>query len=77
MREILRFIAPRKTYMYILRALPKGNTCMIFLGGKFPFFPKCIKLFMIPKDIQLLQIPNQKKRNNFLHKIARSNPCRF
>lgn len=51
MREILRFIVLRKIYMYILRVLLKGNICMIFLGGKFLFFLKCIKLFMIFKDI--------------------------
>lgn len=47
-----------------------ANGIYDFSGGiNSHFFPKCNKLFMIPIDIQLLQISNQKQRNNFCIKL--------
>lgn len=49
-----------------------ANGIYDFSGGiNSHFFPKCNKLFMIPNDIQLpvLQISNQKQRNNFCIKL--------
>lgn len=64
----IKIYCPKKNMHVYYECIANG--IYDFSGGiNSHFFPKCNKLFMIPNDIQLLQISNQKQRNNFCIKL--------